>query len=191
MADTVKAKISVCKKIIILFTSEKAFWWNHVPTISFLYDRGFFFFFFFFMLSSNLCHSIVAVHKQAAWVTSYLILCSRNPLSNLLCSSGQSSSRQTQRSRVRFPALPDFLCSSKSGPESLSLIRINEELLESKVMAAVWKTEINDRRRSAALTTRHPSVRKSWHYISATSGDRSVGIVRLRTRNLFLVLFQR
>jgi hypothetical protein len=26
MADTVKAKISVCKKIIILFTSEKAFW---------------------------------------------------------------------------------------------------------------------------------------------------------------------
>jgi hypothetical protein len=27
----------------------------------------------------------------------------------------------------------------------------------------LYKTEINDRRGSAALTTRHPSIRKSWH----------------------------
>jgi hypothetical protein len=44
-----------------------------------------------------------------------------------------------------------------------ALVRINEELLERKVAAQVQKTEINDRRGSAALTTRHPSIRKSWH----------------------------
>jgi hypothetical protein len=44
------------------------------------------------------------------------------------------------------------------------------------------KTEVNDRKGSAALTTRHPSVHKSWHYISSTSGGRSVSIVRLRTK---------
>jgi hypothetical protein len=31
------------------------------------------------------------------------------------------------------------------------------------VMPTVWKTDINDRAESAALTTRHPSIRKSWH----------------------------
>jgi hypothetical protein len=35
-------------------------------------------------------------------------------------------------------------------------VRINEELLERKVAALFYKTEINDRRESAALTTRHP-----------------------------------
>jgi hypothetical protein len=35
-----------------------------------------------------------------------------------LCSSGQSSWLQIQRSRVRFPALPDFLRSSGSGTGS-------------------------------------------------------------------------
>jgi hypothetical protein len=46
---------------------------------------------------------------------------------------------------------------------SLSLVRINEELLERKVAAPVKKAEINDRWGSAALTTRHPSIHKSWH----------------------------
>jgi hypothetical protein len=32
-------------------------------------------------------------------------------------------------------------------------MRINEELLERKVAAPVWKTKINDRGGSAALTT--------------------------------------
>jgi hypothetical protein len=40
-------------------------------------------------------------------------------------------------------------------------VRVNEELFERKVAAAVLKTEINDRGGSAALTTRHPSIRKS------------------------------
>jgi hypothetical protein len=36
-------------------------------------------------------------------------------------------------------------------------------------------------RESAAQTTRHPSIHKSWHKNSSKSGGRSVGIVRLRT----------
>jgi hypothetical protein len=34
-----------------------------------------------------------------------------------------------------------------------ALVRINEELLEKKVAALVWKTEINDSRGSTTLTT--------------------------------------
>ena len=46
-----------------------------------------------------------------------------------LWSSGQSVWLQTQRSRVRFPALPDFLSSGlERGP--LSLVRSIEEILE-------------------------------------------------------------
>jgi hypothetical protein len=48
----------------------------------------------------------------------------------------------------------------KRGP--LSLVRIDEELLERKVAAPVYKTEIDDRRGSADLTVRHPFLRKSW-----------------------------
>jgi hypothetical protein len=54
--------------------------------------------------------------------------------------------------------------------------------ITEKVAAAVSKLEINDHRGPAALTTRHPSIHKSWHYISSTSGGRSVGIVPLRTK---------
>jgi hypothetical protein len=39
-----------------------------------------------------------------------------------LCSSGQSSCLLTQRSRVRFPALQDFLSSSGSGAGSTQLL---------------------------------------------------------------------
>jgi hypothetical protein len=45
----------------------------------------------------------------------------------------------------------------------LSLVSMNEELLERKVAARVYRTEINGRAGSAALTTRHPSIHKSWH----------------------------
>jgi hypothetical protein len=53
----------------------------------------------------------------------------------------------------------------------LSLVRMNEELLERKVAAPVYKTQINDRGGPAALTTRHPSIRKRWQ-ISSTNGGR-------------------
>jgi hypothetical protein len=42
-------------------------------------------------------------------------------------------------------------------------MRINEELLERKVAVPVWKTDINGRRGSAALTTPHPSIHKNWN----------------------------
>jgi hypothetical protein len=51
--------------------------------------------------------------------------------------SGQSSWLLTQRSPVRFPALPDFLSISRLERGPLSLVRINEELLERKVAAPV------------------------------------------------------
>jgi hypothetical protein len=40
-------------------------------------------------------------------------------------------------SRVRFPALPDFLSSSRSGTGFTQFLRINEELFERKVAAPV------------------------------------------------------
>jgi hypothetical protein len=40
--------------------------------------------------------------------------------------------------------------------------------LKEKVAAPVWKTEINGREGSAALTTRYLSNRKSWHSNSVT-----------------------
>jgi hypothetical protein len=70
-------------------------------------------------------------------------------------------------------------------------VRVNEELLERKVAAPVLKTEINDRRGSAALTMRHPSIHESWHYVSSTSGGRSVGLIRLwiKGHGVCLVVF--
>jgi hypothetical protein len=68
-------------------------------------------------------------------------------------------------------------------------VRVNEELLERTVAAPIYKTEINGRRGSAALTTRHPSIRKSWHDISSARGGRSVGIVRSRTKGHGVVVY--
>jgi hypothetical protein len=44
-----------------------------------------------------------------------------------------------------------------------ALMRINVELLERKAAAPVYKTEINGRGSSAALTTRRPSLHKIWY----------------------------
>jgi hypothetical protein len=69
---------------------------------------------------------------------------------------------EIQRSRIRFPALQDFLHNSlERGPPNL--VRINEELLKREVETPVYKTVIDDRGGSAALITRHASMRKSWH----------------------------
>jgi hypothetical protein len=62
-----------------------------------------------------------------------------------LWSSGQSFWLQIQRTRIRFPALPDFLRSKGLERGPLSLVRIIEELPERKVAAPVKKTEINGR----------------------------------------------
>jgi hypothetical protein len=57
----------------------------------------------------------------------------------LCCLVVRVSWLQIQRSRVRFPELPDFLRSSGSGTGSthVSLVRIIEELLERTVAAPV------------------------------------------------------
>jgi hypothetical protein len=49
-------------------------------------------------------------------------------------------------------------------------------------------SELNDRGGSAGLTTRHPSICKSWHQISPIRGGHSFGIVRLLTKGHEFVL---
>jgi hypothetical protein len=54
------------------------------------------------------------------------------------------------------------------------------------------ENEINYHGGSATLTMRHPSICKSWHTSSLTSGGRSIGIVCLRTKGhgvCFLFVF--
>jgi hypothetical protein len=48
-------------------------------------------------------------------------------------------------------------------------VRINEELLERKLAAPIKRTEINDYKGSAVLTTRHPSIHKSGQVLVAQS----------------------
>jgi hypothetical protein len=62
----------------------------------------------------------------------------------------------------------------------LSLVRIIEELLESKVAAPVKKTEINGCGNSLRWP-RDTLYPLKFALISPTSGDRSVGVVRWRT----------
>jgi hypothetical protein len=75
----------------------------------------------------------------------------------------------TQMSWVRFPELP-------------SCREDNEELLEEKWRLRSRKLRLTTVGGTAAMTTRHPSIHKSWHYISPTNGGLSVGAVRLRTK---------
>jgi hypothetical protein len=73
--------------------------------------------------------------------------------------------------------LSDFLAADREVPGSIlgaarfskqwfwngvhsALVRINEELLERKVAAPVYKTEINDRVGPAVLSTQHTSIHK-------------------------------
>jgi hypothetical protein len=105
-----------------------------------------------------------------------------------LWSSNQSSWLLTQRSWVRFPALPNFLRSSGSGTGP---IRLREHK-----WGAVWKKKVSDRSRKLRLRpwgirwADHATslYRKSWHQISP-SGGRSVGIVRLQSKNNGVCLF--
>jgi hypothetical protein len=69
-----------------------------------------------------LCNGLLVTSPQGllAYVPSLLPLSPRPYILGIFTqwASGQSSWVQTQRSRVRFPALPDFLCSSGSGTGS-------------------------------------------------------------------------
>jgi hypothetical protein len=64
---------------------------------------------------------------------------------------------------------PFGICPS-SGPYSLDRLSsvglifiIYNNFNYNYTHSPVYKTEINDRRGSAALTTRHPSIHNSWH----------------------------
>jgi hypothetical protein len=60
-------------------------------------------------------------------------------------------------------------------------VRKTEELLEGKVAAPVYKTEIND----PGNSLRWPRDTRYWHKLaltSPTSGGRSIGIIRFQTK---------
>jgi hypothetical protein len=104
----------------------------------------------------------------------------------LWCS--QSLWLQIQRSRVRFPALPYFLTSRGvwNGVHSASWGQLRSYLNE-KVAAPVYKTEINGRENSLRWP-RNTLCPEKLELPSSTSGGRSVGIVRLRTKAVCLWL---
>jgi hypothetical protein len=70
--------------------------------------------------------------------------------------------------------------SLERGP--LCLVSIIEELLERKSSKSGLENRDYVRRGSAALTTRHPSIRRKLALTSLTNGACSVGIVRSRTQ---------
>jgi hypothetical protein len=84
--------------------------------------------------------------------------------------------------QVRFPALPEKkVVGLERGP--LSLLSTTEELLDRQVAGPVYKTE------NTSVGIRHayhvaPSISKKLAITSATSGGRSVGIVRSRTQTM-------
>jgi hypothetical protein len=64
---------------------------------------------------------------------------------------------------LNIPNIPNIDCNIIISVSFPILVYVQPKLLERKVAAPVWKTEINDRRGSAALTKRNPSIHKSWH----------------------------
>ena len=98
-----------------------------------------------------------------------------------LWSSGQSFWLQIQRSRARFPALPDFLSSSGSGTGSTQPREVN--------WGATWikSSGSGSENRVTAVGIRcadhvTPLYPQKLALTSPTGGGRSVGIVRSRTK---------
>jgi hypothetical protein len=81
----------------------------------------------------------------------------------IMWSSGQSSWLQIQSSRFDSRGYQIFweVVGLKRGP--LSLVSTTEELPERKSSGSALENRDYGRRGSAALTTRHPSIRISWH----------------------------
>jgi hypothetical protein len=97
-----------------------------------------------------------------------------------LWSSGQSSWLQILRSRVRFPALPDFPRSSGSGTGSTQSRVDNWGATWKESSGSGLKIEINGRGDSLRWP-RDALYPLKLALISPTSGGRSVGIGRWRT----------
>ena len=99
-----------------------------------------------------------------------------------LWSSGQSFWLQIQRSRVRFPALPDFLSSSGSGTGSTASWDQLRSYLNKK--SSGFRSR---KQRLTAVGTRcadhvTPLYPQKLALTSPTGGGCSVGIVRSRTK---------
>jgi hypothetical protein len=77
--------------------------------------------------------------------------------------------------------------SLERGP--LSLLSTIKEVLKRKISVSGLENRDYSRRRSAALSTRHPSICKKLVLPSPTRGGRSVSIVRSRTQATELVSF--
>jgi hypothetical protein len=80
-----------------------------------------------------------------------------------LWSSGQSSWLHIQRSGFDSRRYKIFweVVGLERGP--LSLVNTTEELLERKSSVSGLENQDYDRRRSASLATRHPSIHTNWH----------------------------
>jgi hypothetical protein len=111
---------------------------------------------------------LLIVHKAGGTEEKYVYEpCIRSVITvtaPLLPDDGQSSWLLTQRSKGSIAGVTRFSEYQRvwNGVHP-ALVRVNKELLERKVAAPVYTNEINDRRGSAALTKRHPSIHKSWH----------------------------
>jgi hypothetical protein len=102
--------------------------------------------------------------------------------------SGQSSWLQMQRSRVQFPALPDFLRSSSSETGSTQPREDDWDLLEWKGSGSGLENQ-NSRPWNPLRWPRDTLYLQKFALTSPTSGGRSVGIVRLRTKATEFVSF--
>jgi hypothetical protein len=81
------------------------------------------------------------------------------------------------------------LRSSGSGTGLLSLVSTTEQLLGRNSSGSGLENREYGSTGSAALTTRHPSIRNKLALTWPTSGDRSVGIVRSRTQATEFICF--
>ena len=157
-----------------------------------------YYYYYYYYCHHHHPHSLLHRSKECGWwwwwygsdwaSTSHLMFCHKfsdytSCIRPPLWSSDQSFWLQIQRSRVRSPALPDFLSSSGSGTGSTQPRKVN--------WGATWmKKSSGSRSRKQRLTavgTRcadhvTPLYPQKLALTSPTVGGRSVGIVRVRTK---------
>jgi hypothetical protein len=126
----------------------------HISTVSLVEDR--------------LCGLVVRVpgcrtEMCFLWGTNWIYICYVEESRPPLWSSGQSSWQRIQRSGFDFRRYQIFweVVGLERGP--LNLVSTTEEQLDRKSSGSGLENRDYGRRGSAALTTRHPSIRKSWH----------------------------